>query len=223
MFFVFLDESGYLHIPRFFQKNIKHRPCRKGEKRKRRRIRRDIADMSRVFRFSVLRRLCEYFLASRASELWWSLGLGVFFFGPISLKCLFFGHVFSDPYIAGFLADFYAQLTNNPAAYCAEAHQLASFFWMVVMFAYSSRCRLDWWQIATLVICIAINLLNLVLPEGTGLGVCTMRGTLFAVGVGSICGIMNVLSYLAICQPLILATLERIAYYNKRPTTEKCV
>lgn len=179
-------ESDHLHIPPFLRKK-------------------ETVDMSGSV-FAVIKRICEYLLPSLAADLWWYPGLSSFFLGLVYLQCVFWTHVFLDPYVGAYLAEFYSGITGRTAAYCAEGHEIASFVWVVVLYGEVMACRMVPWKNATLVGTTAVYLVALVRgSEPT----CSALGAGFAVAMGSYLGIVNICVFTAVCVPLVEAAMRR--------------
>lgn len=169
--------------------------------------------------FLFFKKLCESTIfPSHATYLWWAVGLGSFFLSPVSLQCIFWGHVFIDCYISAFLSTFYAELTGRSSIYCREGHEISSFFWMVVLYGRLTKNKMARWKTIIFVLVIVFYLICLVVPEDEDgkEPECDISGAAFAIGLGSVCGILNVLAYSAVCTPLVKSIVDRIIFCNKQ-------
>lgn len=149
-------------------------------------------------------RLCGYVLPWPSASLWWMLGGGSFFFGAVTLQCIFWIHVFVDPYACAFMAHLYEGLTGNPPAYCSEGHEFGAFFFMVIAFFEYIGCRMNVWRLVTFAVVILTYLSRLAVY-----GECSVSGVAFSACFGGVLGVLNVFAYFAVCAPLIGATSAR--------------
>ena len=157
--------------------------------------------------FSIFSQTAIFFFPIGADILWNAIFVGSFFLDAVSLQCLFWIHVFLDPYVGALLAAIYADIAGGVPAYCSAGHQYMSFFWTLVFYYEHVGCRMVWWKNGVFGFAIAIFLTGLVYPGETA--ACTVPGLLMSIGTGTVFGAMIVGAFIAVCTPLIAAAMRR--------------